>query len=72
MRLRKRDVETLWSTYDADPRAALATALRLVRERHGASFDELVADLPDAAALRSGTPEALDALAGRLAEHRTL
>jgi hypothetical protein len=72
VRLRKRDVEALWSTYDADPRAALGAALRLVRDRPGASFGELVADLPDAAALLSGTPEALDALARRLAEDRTL
>lgn len=75
-RLRKRDVEILLATYDADPVAALTVALRRVLDRPGAAWPDLLAasGLPDdtVEALRTGRPAALDDLATTLNELRTL
>ena len=64
------------STYDADPVAALAAALRIVLERHDDSWPELVQAAAftetRAAALLVGEQGALDDLAGELNELRTL
>ena len=71
-RLRKRDVEALLRDYDADPVGALERALRIVCDRPGASFAELVADLPAGDRLLAGDVDALDALAAELNERRAL
>lgn len=75
-RLRKRDVETLLETYDADPIGALTGALRHVLEDPSGSFGSLlaVAPLPDhrRALLLAQDVDALDALLAELNETRTL
>ena len=75
-RLTKHAVEQLLEAYDLDPVGALTTALRVVLDRPGATWPELVAvlDVDDTrrAALLLGEERALDALAAELNERRTL
>lgn len=75
-RLTKRRVEELLAGYDADPVGSLTVALRVVLEREGATWPELVAaggfDDTRRAALLLGEERALDALATELNERRTL
>ena len=72
----KRNVEALLGSYDDDPVAALSAALRLVLERSGDSWPELVraANFTEtrAAALLIGEQGALDDLASELNELRDL
>ena len=70
--LTKRDVEALMDDYDADPRRALQTALRIVSGRSHASFETLVHLLGLSDELVSGDITALDALARELNENRGL
>lgn len=78
MRLRKRDVEALMGQIDTDPIGALTAALAIAldRRREQLSFDELLALAPltdtERDRFRSRNPEALDELAARLNEQRTL
>ncbi len=75
-RLTKRDVETLLASYDADPIGALSAALRIVLQRPGAAWPELIeaARFSDTrtAALLLGEERAFDALAAELNELRKL
>jgi len=75
-RLRKRDVEALLETYDADPIGALTGALRHLLDDTSGSFPSLlaVAPLPDdrRALLLAHDVDALDALLAELNETRTL
>jgi hypothetical protein len=70
MRLRKRDVERLLDTYDADPVAALTVALRVALDRPDASYPDLIADLPEREALAENDSSAMDRLATTLNELR--
>jgi hypothetical protein len=75
-RLTKREVEVLLRDFDADPISALTVALRVILDRPGAEWPELVAaaQLSDtrAAALLTGEQRTLDGLAAELNELRTL
>jgi hypothetical protein len=74
--LRKRDVERLLTTYDADPQGALTVALARLLGLDGPTWQEAVraAHLPAARerALLAGEQGALDELAGELNETRTI
>ena len=73
-RLAKADVESLMSTYDADPIGALEHALRVVLGRPHAGFETLVGFAPlDSATkanLTRGDIASLDSLAKQLNENR--
>lgn len=75
-RLGKRNVERLLATYDGDPSAALADALRIVLGMPEASWTQLLAAAPfddtRRHALERLDQRALDALARELNELRTL
>lgn len=71
-RLTKHDAEQLMNTYDADPVGALATALRVVTGRRYATWETLIAHLPDSAALARGATASLDRLAAELNETRSV
>ena len=62
--------------YDVDPVGAVSAALRIVLDRPGAPWPELVGalDVSDSrrAALLIGEERTLDALAAELNEHRTI
>jgi hypothetical protein len=70
--LKKRDVETLMNDYDADPRRALQSALRIVSGRPHASFETLVDLLGLPSDLLAGDIATLDRLARDLNEDRGL
>ncbi|MCX6520145.1 MAG: hypothetical protein NTZ21_05745 [Actinobacteria bacterium] len=74
--LRKRDVEALLATYDADPVAALTAALRIVLDRPAVDYRTLVTigpfDDERRTRLLAGDVATLDALARELNETRTL
>lgn len=70
--LAKRDVEQLMSSYDADPVAALTTALRIATGRVHASWESLIALLPHATSLARGETASLDRLAAEMNETRTV
>ena len=75
-RLKKIQVEQLLGDYDADPVAALSTALRVVLDMPGADWAALLAASPlDAARRRlllDGDASSLDQLAAELNERRDL
>ena len=74
--LRKRDVEALLATYDADPVAALTAAMRIVLDRPDGDYRTLVSTGPfdDDRRIRllAGDVSTLDSLARELNETRTL
>lgn len=74
--LRKRDVEALLATYDADPVAALTAALRIVLDRPDADYRTLVTTGPfddeRRTRLLAGDVATLDALTRELNETRHL
>ena len=74
--LRKRDVEALFATYDADPVAALTAALRIVLDRPDVDYRTLVTTGPfdddRRTRLLAGDVATLDTLAQELNETRTL
>ncbi len=74
--LRKRDVEALLATYDADPVAALTAALRIVLDRPDADYRTLVTTGPfddeRRTRLLAGDVATLDALTRELNETRRL
>ena len=74
--LRKRDVEALLATYDADPVAALTAALRIVLDRPDADYRTLVTTGPFDDERRTrllvGDVATLDALTRELNETRCL
>lgn len=70
--LGKADAERLMNEYDEDPVGALTTALRIVTGRPYASWETLVAMLPDRARLASLETSSLDRLAAEMNETRTI
>jgi hypothetical protein len=76
VRLRKRDVEELFASYDIDPIGALTAALRRVLDRPDGSWTELLVAAPFSnerrGALECAEQSALDALAAELNELRQL
>jgi hypothetical protein len=76
VRLKKRHVERLLADYDADPIAALTTALRITLNVPGATWATLLAEAPIEAERRrrllSGDQRSLDHLAAELNEHRSI
>jgi hypothetical protein len=75
-RLKKTHVERLLAEYDADPIAALTTALGIALDRLGADWPALLHAAPIDADRRqrllAGTEADLDALAAELNEYRSL
>jgi hypothetical protein len=71
-RLGKTDVERLMNRYDEDPIDALTTALRIVTGRPHASWETLVAMLPDGERLATLETTSLDRLAAEMNETRTI
>lgn len=75
-RLRKRDVETLLETYDADPIGALTAALQRVLDDPSGPFASLLAVAPfddhRRSRLLAHEVDALDELLAELNETRTL
>jgi hypothetical protein len=75
-RLSKRQVEQLLASLDTDQQGALTAALRIVLDRPGDAWSDLIgaAPLPPAvrASLLAGDLEALDTLTARLIEDRSL
>ena len=75
-RLNKFDVEAMLNGYDANPVAALTSALAKVLDRPGADWGSLVAAAPfddsRRALLLAGDQAALDRLVADLNELRTL
>ena len=75
-RLKKADAARLLDTYDADPIAALTTALRVALDLPLATWPALIAAAPidddRRTRLLRGDIAALDALAAELNERRTL
>ena len=70
--LTKRDVEHLLGSYDADPVAALTTALRIATGRVHASWESLIGLLPDASSLARGETASFDRLAAEMNETRSV
>ena len=71
-RLGKADAERLMNGYDRDPIGALTAALRIVTGRPYASWETLVALLPDGKRIASLETESLDRLAAEMNETRTI
>ncbi|MEI6495147.1 MAG: hypothetical protein WCO88_00655 [Actinomycetota bacterium] len=75
-RLGKHAVETLLTSYDANPEAALTLALRVVLDAPAAEFDELITaahfPAPRTQQLLARDTAALDQLVRELNEVRTL
>ena len=74
--MKKREVEHLLASYDADPIAALCAALRIVLDMPDADWPALVAaaplDAPRRELLLGGDQASLDDLAQELNERRGL
>ena len=72
--MKKADVEWMLAVYDADPIGTLTAALRIVLERPGATWPELIGALPFTdtrrTALLLGEERTLDALVAELNERR--